>query len=126
MRKNIEKHVKPIRIGELPVEMREELRAARLRRDWSQRELGRRLGLPQTHISGIESGKIVPRFDTLLDFVRSLDHDLMLVPRTLVPAVLALVREHKTSNESPDEGDRPLYAANEDQQETKERRSDET
>ena len=125
MRKDIKKHVKPLRLGELPAEIRQELKAARLRKGWSQRELGRRVGLPQMHISGIESGKIVPRFDTLLDYVRSLDYDLVLVPRTLVPAVLALVREHKASNESPDEGDRPLYAASEDQRETKERRSDE-
>lgn len=125
MRKDIKKHVKPVRLGELPVEMREELKQARLRRGWSQREFGRRIGLPQMHISGIESGKIVPRFDTLLDYVRSLDYDLVLIPRTLVPAVLALLREHKTSSESADEGDRPLYAANEEERETKERGSDE-
>lgn len=125
MRKDIKKHVKPVRLGELPVEIREELKQARLRRGWSQRELGRRIGLPQMHISGIESGKIAPRFDTLLDYVRSLDYDLVLIPRTLVPAVLALVREHKPSSESADEGDRPLYAANEEERETKERGSDE-
>jgi hypothetical protein len=86
---------------------------------------GAYLGLPQMHISGIESGKIVPRFDTLLDYVRGLDYDLLLVPRNLVPAVLGLVREHEASNK-PDGGEeRSLDAVNEDEPETKEQRSDE-
>ena len=125
MRKNIRKHIKPIRLAEVPSEMRQELKQARDRRGWSQRELGAKLGLPQMHVSGIESGKIVPRFDTLLDYVRSLDYDLLLVPRTLVPAVLALIREHKASDQPGREGERPLYAVDEDEPETKERRSDE-
>ena len=77
------------------------------------------------HVSGIESGKIVPRFDTLLDYVRGLDHHLLLIPRTLVPAVMALVREHKASNRPGGEEERSLYAVSEDEPETKERRSDE-
>jgi len=125
MRKNITKHIKPVRLAEVPSEMRQELKQARDRRGWSQRELGAKLGLPQMHVSGIESGKIVPRFDTLLDYVRSLDYDLLLVPRTLVPAVLALIREHKASDQPGTEGERPLYAVDEDEPEKKERRSDE-
>ena len=42
-----------------------------------------------------ESGKIVPRFDTLLDLVRVLDFDLLLVPRTLVPVVQSLIRQDR-------------------------------
>jgi hypothetical protein len=69
------------------------------------------VGLPQVHISGIETGKVVPRFNTLLDLVRVLDFDLVLVPRTLVPAVQALVRDSERSgSSSDDEGERPLYA----------------
>jgi HTH-type transcriptional regulator / antitoxin HipB len=124
MRKNIKQHIKPVRLQGLPADMREQLKEARASRAWSQRELGRRLGLPQMHVSGIESGKIVPRFDTLLDFVRGLDYDLLLIPRTLVPAVMALVREHKTSNEPGGEEERPLYAVS-DEPEIKERRSNE-
>jgi len=125
MRNNITKHVKPLRLNEVPAEMREELKEARNKKGWSQRELGRRLGLPQMHVSGIESGKIVPRFDTLLDYVRSLDCDLVLVPRSLVPALLALIREHKASNKPGGEEDRSLYAVTEGQAEEKQRRSDE-
>jgi transcriptional regulator with XRE-family HTH domain len=125
MKNNISKHIKPVRLTKLPADMREELKEARMSRGWSQRELGRRLGLPQMHVSGIESGKIVPRFDTLLDYVRGLDHDLLLIPRSLVPAVMALVREYKASNQTGGEEERSLYAVSEDDPETKERRSDE-
>ena len=125
MKMDIRKHVKPMRLEQLPTEMRGQLKKARLSRGWSQRDLGRNLGLPQMHISGIESGKIVPRFNTLLDYVRALDYDLLLIPRTLVPAVLALVREHKASNKPGGGKEGSLYAVNEDEPETKERRSDE-
>ncbi len=94
MGKNITKHIKPLRVKGLPEEMRRALKDARVARKWSQRKLGSRLGLPQMHISGIESGKIVPRYDTLLELVRILDRDLLMVPRALVPAVQSLIRDH--------------------------------
>lgn len=95
----------------MPEAMRQELKAARKRHGWSQVELGRRVGLPQMHISGIEGGKIVPRFDTLLDLVRTLDYDLLMIPRALVPAVQAMLRDHRSSNSSADADgeERPLY-----------------
>ena len=83
---------------------------ARKARRWSQAELGRRTGLPQAHISGIETGKIVPRFDTVLELVRILERDLVLVPRALVPAVSTLVREHGHGSDSEE----PLYAVVDD------------
>jgi transcriptional regulator with XRE-family HTH domain len=89
--------------------MRRELTAARKKRGWSQAELGRRAGLPQAHVSGIETGKIAPRVDTFLDLVRVLGLDLVLVPRELVPAVTTLVREARSSSERG-EGDLSLYA----------------
>lgn len=91
---NIKKHIKPARLNSLPEAMRQTLKAVRLNRGWSQAELGQRIGLPQMHISSIETGKIVPRFNTLLDLARILDYDLLLVPRSLVPTVQSLVRDH--------------------------------
>jgi transcriptional regulator with XRE-family HTH domain len=96
-----------IRLKRLPDAMRKEMVAARHKRCWSQAELGQPSGLPQMHISGIETGKVVPRFDTLLDLVRVLGYDLLLVPRSLVPGVRALIRDHQ---HPADEGERPLYA----------------
>ena len=78
-------HVKADRPIGLPEDLIQGLIAARRALGWSQRELGSRVGLPQVHISGIETGKVVPRFNTLLEIVRVLQFDLLLVPRPLVP-----------------------------------------
>jgi transcriptional regulator with XRE-family HTH domain len=105
-------NTKPLRLEGLPETLRAELKAARLRRGWSQLDLGRRIGLPQAHISGIETGKTVPRYDTLLDLVRVLDFDLVMVPRSIVPAVHALIRD----SQSPDaDTTRSLYAFDDDE-----------
>lgn len=111
MDKYIDSHIIPARLNQLPEGLRHELKQARVARGWSQAELGRRVGLPQAHISGIETGRIVPRFDTLLDIVRVLDRDLLMVPRELVPAVQALLRDsrRKEGEAHEDEEERPLY-----------------
>jgi transcriptional regulator with XRE-family HTH domain len=96
--------------------MRLALKEVRNKRGWSQRELGSRLGLPQMHISGIESGKIVPRYDTLLELVRMLDHDLIMVPRALVPVVQSLVRDH-LKEQSGEGEEHSLYAGDADRDE---------
>jgi len=103
--------------------MRQALKETREKRGWSQKELGSRIGLPQMHISGIESGKIVPRYDTLLEIVRMLDRDLIMVPRALVPVVQSLVRDHV--KDLPGEGEeRPLYAADRDEDNPQESRDE--
>jgi len=123
MKNNIKLHITPLRLGGLPDEMRQALKEAREKRGWSQKELGSRIGLPQMHISGIESGKIVPRYDTLLEIVRILDRDLIMVPRALVPVVQSLVRDHV--KDLPGEGDeRPLYAADRDEDNPQEPRDE--
>jgi transcriptional regulator with XRE-family HTH domain len=124
MRHNIKSPIKAVRLDGLPTEIRRELKNARHKRGWSQAELGRRASLPQMHISGIESGKIVPRFDTLLDLVRVLDFDLLMVPRALVPGVQALVRDQRNQDQHRDDGERSLYAAD-DEPEAKGQRHDE-
>ncbi len=107
---DIKTHIKPLRLKGLPGDLREKLKQERVKRGWGQRALGSKVGLPQPHISAIESGEIVPRFDTLLEIVRILDLDLLLVPRTLVPAVQSLIRAQK----DPESIERPLYAADEE------------
>jgi transcriptional regulator with XRE-family HTH domain len=121
MNSDKKKHIKPLRLNGLPEAMRRDLKAARLQHQWSQSELGQRIGLPQTHISGIETGKIVPRFDTVLDLVRVLSYDLLMVPRPLVPAVQALIRDQ---NPDRDTDERPLYA-DDDESEIQGQRHDE-
>jgi transcriptional regulator with XRE-family HTH domain len=111
MKRDIKQRIKPLRIKGLPEDLRLKIKEARLKRGWGQREVGARVGLPQPHISAIESGEIVPRFDTLLDIVRVLDLDLLLVPRSLVPAVQSLIRSQK----QPESVEKPLYAADDEE-----------
>ncbi|KAA1183839.1 helix-turn-helix transcriptional regulator [Rhizobium tropici] len=62
----------------------------------SQRVLGERAGLTQSHISQIESGKMEPGLSSFIDMTRALDLELMLVPKKLVPGVLGLVKAQAT------------------------------
>src|ERR1700730_10583 len=119
MRNDATKGIKILRQKGLPADLRRGLKDARKKRDWSQRDLARRLGIAQRHISGIESGKIVPRYDTLLEFVRMLDHDLIMVPRALVPVVQSLVRDF-FKDQSGEGVEHPLYAADGDEDTTQE------
>lgn len=70
-----------------------QLRQARVAKTWSQRDLSEHAGIPQAHISRIESGAVDPKVSTLQDLARLLDLELALVPRTALTAVDAIVRE---------------------------------
>jgi len=103
-------HIGRARFEGLPEDLRRALINARHANRWSQRELASRVGLPQVHISAIETGKVAPRFNTLLDLVRILGFDLLLVPRPLVPAVQSLVRDSaRLWSQDTTEDERPLY-----------------
>lgn len=104
------------RSGTLPTTLRQALISARRKRSLSQAQLGKLVGLPQTHVSGIETGRIVPRYDTLLDLVRVLDHDLLLVPRDLVPVVEALIHERSRKAHSAEHEEEPLYQPDHDEE----------
>ncbi len=112
MTANMPKHIRPLRLKGLPADLRQQIKDARAKRGWGQRALGAQVGLPQPHISAIESGEIVPRFDTLLDLVRVLNLDLLLVPRALVPAVQSLIRAQQEPEGSEE---RSLYAGGDDE-----------
>src|SRR6266481_6030703 len=124
MKNDVKKGVKPLRQKALPAELRRALREAREKRGWSQRDLASRLSVGQRHISGIESGKIVPRYDTLLELVRTLDRDLLMVPRALVPAVQSLIRDHLRHDQQGESEERPLYGDADDEQKTQERKDE--
>ncbi|MGO4569494.1 helix-turn-helix domain-containing protein [Rhizobium sp. 2YAF20] len=62
----------------------------------SQRVISERSGLTQSHISQIESGKMEPGLSSFIDMTRVLDLELTLVPKKLLPAVLALVKTQAT------------------------------
>jgi transcriptional regulator with XRE-family HTH domain len=67
--------------------------AARHRAGLSQRALGDKVGLAQSHVSKIERSAVDPQVSSLLEIARALGLEVMLVPTKLVPAVQALQRE---------------------------------
>ncbi|MER9428811.1 helix-turn-helix transcriptional regulator [Mesorhizobium sp. M0408] len=72
-------------------EILQTLRGARELSGLSQRDLSARIGVPQSHISKIESGATDLRLSSLVEFARALDYELVLVPRKALPAVEAIV-----------------------------------
>ena len=68
------------------------LKSAREVKGLSQRALSARTGVPQSHISKIESGGADIRLSSLIGLTRALDLELKLVPRKAVPAVDNVVR----------------------------------
>jgi HTH-type transcriptional regulator/antitoxin HipB len=57
------------------------LQNARKNKGLTQRQLAQAVGLPQGHISRIENGKTDVRLSTLIEMVRVLDHELLLIPQ---------------------------------------------
>ncbi len=68
------------------------LKQGREAKGLSQRALGAKIAVPQSHISQIEGGKVDLQTSSLIEFARAVDLEVMLVPRSLVPAVEALSR----------------------------------
>jgi DNA-binding XRE family transcriptional regulator len=98
-------------------EMARTLRAARLAKGLSQRELSGMAGVPQGHISRIESGAIDLRLSSLIGLARALDLEPMLVPRRTIPAVLSIIRPGGAASGAAHAGPepaRPAYSLDED------------
>ena len=70
----------------------EKLKAAREAKGLSQRKLGQLAGVPQAHISKIESGHVDLRISSLIELSRALGLELTLVPRKTLPAVNTIAR----------------------------------
>lgn len=77
------------------------LREARQQKGLSQRELSVRSGVPQSHISKIESGAVDLRMSSLVALARVLDLELELVPRKSIPAVRSIVRGSVGESSAP-------------------------
>lgn len=88
------------------------IRAARQAAALTQKELGQRVGLPQSHISKIEKGAVDLQLSSLVEIARALDLEVKLVPRKALPAVEGVVRAHSTTVETS----RALHLLNEQAQ----------
>ena len=76
------------------------IRAARKAKAMTQKELGQRVGLPQSHISKIEKGAVDLQLSSLVEITRALDLEVKLIPRKALPAVEGAVRVHGTTAET--------------------------
>lgn len=76
------------------------LREARIAKALTQKALGQRVGLPQSHISKIEKGAVDLKLSSLVEIARALELEIKLVPRKALPAVEGAVRAHGTSVET--------------------------
>jgi transcriptional regulator with XRE-family HTH domain len=68
------------------------LKQARENKGLSQRALSAKIDVPQSPISKIESGRVDIKASSLIELARALDLEIMLIPRSLVPAVESLTR----------------------------------
>ena len=77
------------------------IKTARENKGLSQRELGARVGIPQSHISKIERGSVDLQTSSLMQIARALDLELALVPRTVLPALERLSAARSRSTTAP-------------------------
>lgn len=82
------------------VEIAASIREARLAKALTQKELGQRVGLPQSHISKIEKGTVDLKLSSLVEITRALGLEITLVPRKALPAVEGAIRAHGTTVET--------------------------
>jgi transcriptional regulator with XRE-family HTH domain len=87
------------------------LREARVYKGLSQRELSARSGVPQSHISKIESGGVDLRMSSLIALARVLDLELFLAPQKSIPAIKSIIRVSQGAHGSIAEAEqmRPAY-----------------
>lgn len=74
----------------------------------SQRELSTRAGVPQSHISKIESGNVDLRLSSLVAISRVLELELALIPRKYFSAVNSII--DGASSETSGQPPRPAYS----------------
>lgn len=85
------------------------LQSARKEKKLSQQELSQLAGVPQSHISNIENGKVNIRLSSLFEIARVLELEPVLVPRRFVPAIKGFMDSKKHEEEF-----RPAFSLDEE------------
>lgn len=78
-----------------------QLKQARETKGLSQRELGARSGVPQSHISKIENGSVDLRLSSLVAIARALGLELALIPHAHLAAVKSIVGSAENRIDTP-------------------------
>lgn len=74
------------------------LREARKRKGWSQRKLSAHSGIPQSHLSKIESGDVDLRISSLIALARAVDLELFVAPKQNIPAIKSIIKNSQRMN----------------------------
>ena len=88
------------------------LKQAREKKKLSQRVLGQKVGLPQSHISHIEHNTVDLKTSSLIELARVLDLELMLIPRSMLNTVKGLLSQRTAKTETTQAP--PAYQLDED------------
>ena len=113
-----------VKADQMPYEIEElvaQLKQARIRKGLTQRGLSGKTGVPQSHISRIESGVVDIRLASLIELARTLGLELMLVPKRHVTAVRAITRDDRLTRRRPAEDDAgrlPAYTLDDEDDES--------
>lgn len=90
-----------------------ELQQVRKQKGLSQRDLGAKVGLPQSHVSKIERGLVDFQTSSLIELGRVLDREVMLIPRPLISTIQNLISQYGEPATEPSSTepslDQPLY-----------------
>lgn len=88
------------------------LRETRIAKNLSQRDLSKLAGVPQSHISRIESNQVDLRLSSLIALANALGLQMVLVPRKAMPAVQLIVRQTDptVSGKKPSIEAKPAYS----------------
>ena len=82
-------------------EIASQIKLERKKKGISQRALGAKVGVPQSHISKIENGLVDLQTSSLIEIARALDLELVLIPRNLLSTVLAIQNTTATAKSTP-------------------------
>ena len=82
-------------------ELAAKLKTARENKGLSQKALGAKIGIPQSHISKMEQGIVDFQVSTLIEMARALDLEPVLVPREFLSAVEAIQQVSRGTKSIP-------------------------
>jgi HTH-type transcriptional regulator / antitoxin HipB len=87
---------------------------ARKTKGVSQKVLAEKLGMKQSQISDLERGKHDVRWSTLIEVSRSLGLEIILVPRSLLPAISYITETNSPSRPGKQQSMYESWAEDED------------